>query len=66
MIYTMQNLKDAITEIGNGHYVDLEVPAAYHAIVATQNLGSDWGVFLENAPTAILCSQFQPLTFDDV
>lgn len=66
MIYTMKNLQDAINEIENGKYVDLEVPAAYHAIVATQNLGNDWGVFLENAPAAILCSQFQSLTFDDV
>jgi hypothetical protein len=62
----MRNLQDAVNEIRNGKYVDLEVPAAYHAIVATQNLGDDWGVFLENAPAAILCSQFKPLTFDDV
>lgn len=66
MVYTMQNLQDAVNEIRNGKYVELEVPAAYHAIVATQNLGDDWGVFLENAPAAILCSQFKPLTFDDV
>jgi hypothetical protein len=66
MTYTMQNLQDAIREITNGQYVDIEVPAAYHAIIATQNLGNDWDVFLENAPSAILCSQFKPLTFDDV
>jgi len=66
MTYTMQNIQDAINEINNGKYVDLEVPAAYHAIVATQNLGNDWDVFLGNAPSAILCSQFQPLIFDDV
>ena len=66
MIYTMQNLQDALNEIQNGKYVDLEVPAAFHAIVATQNLGNDWDSFLKNAPAAILCSQFQPLTFDDV
>jgi hypothetical protein len=62
----MQNLNAAIGAISNGKYVDLEVPAAYHAIIATQNLGNDWDVFLENAPSAILCSQFQTLTFDDV
>jgi len=58
MIYTMNNLNDAINEIKKGKYVNLEVPAAYHAIVATQDLGNDWSIFLENAPTAILCSQF--------
>jgi hypothetical protein len=66
MAYSMQNLNQAINEINNGGYVDLEVPAAYHAIIATQNLGNDWPVFLENAPVAILRSQFQPLTFNDV
>jgi hypothetical protein len=66
MAYSMQNINQAINEINNGKYVDLEVPAAYHAIVATQNLGNDWSVFLENAPAAILSSQFRPLTIDDV
>jgi len=66
MTYTMHNLQDAINEIRNGQYVDIEVPAAYHAIIATQNLGNDWDIFLRNAPAAILCSQFQSLTFDDV
>ena len=66
MAHTMQTLEDGINEIRNGQYVDFTVPAAYHAIVSTQDLGNDWDVFLENATSAILCSQFQPLTFDDV
>lgn len=66
MTYSMQNLQDGITEIRNGNYVDFEVPAAYHAIVATQNLGNDWNVFLNNAAAAILNAKFEPLTFDDV
>lgn len=66
MTHSMTNLQDGITKVQNGEYVDFEVPAAYHAIIATQNLGNDWNVFLENAPSAILCSQFQALIFNDV
>lgn len=63
MIHTMSNLQDGVVKLDNGEYVDFEVPAAYHAIKATQSLGNDWNVFLEKASAAILKSVHEPLSF---
>ena len=66
MLYTMKNLQDGIKQIQQGEYVDFEVPAAYHAIIKTQNLGNDWNIFIKNASTSILNAMFEVLAFDDI
>ena len=66
MPYTMNNLQAGIDQIRQGEYVDFEVPAAYHAIIETQDLGNDWNVFINNALTALLNAMFEKLSFDDV
>lgn len=50
----------AISDVQAGKYVDLDVPTACEVICKTQSLGSDWNIFLQNAPSAVLHTEFNP------
>lgn len=53
-------MMQAISDVQAGKYVDLDLPTAYEVICKTQSLGSDWDVFLQNAPNAVLHAEFSP------
>ena len=53
-------MKQVISNVQAGKYVDLDLPTAYKVICKTQSLGSDWNVFLQNAPNAVLHTEFSP------
>ena len=48
-----------ISDVQAGKYVDLDISHAYEVICKTQSLGSDWNVFLQNAPSAVLHTEFR-------
>jgi len=53
-------MQQRISDVQAGKYVDLDISTAYDVICKTQSLGSDWNVFLENAPSAVLHTEFSP------
>jgi hypothetical protein len=56
----MPTLQQAISEVQAGKYVDLDIATAYDVICTTQSLGTDWNIFLEYAPNAVLHAEFRP------
>jgi hypothetical protein len=50
----------AIADVQAGKYVDMDIQTAYEVICKTQSLGSDWNIFLHNAPSAVLHTEFNP------
>jgi len=53
-------MMQAILDVQAGKDIDLDLPTAYEVICKTQSLGSDWNVFLQNAPNAVLLTKFSP------
>jgi hypothetical protein len=53
-------LQQAIIDVQAGKYVEIDIAMAYDVICQTQSLGNEWNVFLENAPSVILHTQFAP------
>ena len=56
----MSAIQQAIADVKAGNYVDLDLPSAYEVICKTQSLGADWDIFLHNAPSAVLHTEFNP------
>lgn len=53
-------MQQIISDVQAGKYVDLDISTSYDVICKTQSLGTDWNVFLENAPSAVLHTEFRP------
>lgn len=53
-------MQQVISDVQAGKYVELDISTAYNVICDTQSLGTDWNVFLENAPSAVLHAEFSP------
>lgn len=53
-------MMQAILNVQAGKYVELDLPTAYEVICQTQSLGTDFDVFLQNAPSVILHTVFNP------
>ncbi|TSA56923.1 MAG: hypothetical protein D4R39_03295 [Methylophilaceae bacterium] len=56
----MTTLQKTISDVQAGEYVDLDIATAYDVICQTQLLGTDWNVFLDHAPNAVLNTEFRP------
>lgn len=56
----MKSAQQSIIDIHAGKYVEMDIATAYEVICKTQSLGTDWDIFLENAPKAVLHTAFQP------
>lgn len=56
----MSILQKVIADVQAGKFVDIDIATAYDVICQTQLLGTDWNVFLDHAPNAVLNTEFRP------
>jgi len=61
-LLVQDRLTSIIADIRAGKSVVVELGMAHAIVQATQSLGSDWDVFLKNAPRAVQRARFKPPT----